>query len=517
MKFRVYGHVKDSTTGKAITGTIIKIYLNKEEIQKGKSVENGFYELVVEIDDSCIESGQQLKITFESEGYKPQEHLVLATEGNFNLDVAFEIASSQSHFNWTPIIVAGIALLVILIGGAIAWWLISRPASPKIINFSADPNSVIIGKSAMLSWETSNALNVFINPNIGSVNTSGSKTVSPPQTTTYTLIAKNEKGKTVEKTVQVHVSIPPSPQIAFFEASPPTIKKGEQATLSWETSNAVDLKILPDVGGVSASGSKAVSPQQTTNYTLIAKNEEGTSVEKEVQIQVIPLISTSAKSYNNDQFTDIVFHRPGSTWSTVPVLFAKGDGTWNSTNNSAPGWANQPGVIAIPGDFNTDGFTDIAFHRPGSSWSTVPVLFARGNGTWNSTNNSAPGWANQPGVIAIPGDFNTDGFTDIAFHRPGSSWSTVPVLFAKGDGTWNSTNNSAPGWANQPGVIAIPGDFNTDRFMDIAFYHPGSTWSTVPVLFAKGDGTWNSTNNSAPGWANQPSVIAIPSDFNTKK
>src|SRR6266498_4130193 len=57
-------------------------------------------------------------------------------------------------------------------------------------------------------------------------------------------------------------------------------------------------------------------------------------------------------------------------------------------------------------DYNGDGRSDIAFHRPGSTWGSVPVLFGTGNGSWASANSAVPGWANQPGVVALPGDYN---------------------------------------------------------------------------------------------------------------
>ena len=213
--------------------------------------------------------------------------------------------------------------------------------------------------------------------------------------------------------------------------------------------------------------------------------------------------------FDNDGRTDIAFHRPGGPWSSVPVLFAQGNGGWKGTNSKANGWANQPDVIAIPGDYNSDGRTDIAFHRPGASWATVPVLFAAGGGNWSGTNYKTPGWANQPRVVAIPGDYNGDGLADIAFHRPGEFWQTVPILFAKGQGDWNSSNSMVPSWANQAGAIAISGDYNNDGRTDIAFHRPGGPWSTAPVLFAAGNGSWNSFNGNAPGWANQPGVVAV--------
>lgn len=52
-------------------------------------------------------------------------------------------------------------------------------------------------------------------------------------------------------------------------------------------------------------------------------------------------------------------------------------------------------------DYNGDGRDDIAFHKPGGGWATVPVVFANGNGTWNPTNYPAPTWAHQNGVRAV--------------------------------------------------------------------------------------------------------------------
>jgi hypothetical protein len=231
--------------------------------------------------------------------------------------------------------------------------------------------------------------------------------------------------------------------------------------------------------------------------------------------------SFASTDYNNDGKADIAFYNPGNSGNTLPVLFSNGDGSCRPTNAPVPDWANQPGVIAVPGDFNGNGNTDIAFYKPGSNWTTVPVLFSNGDGTWRPTNMPAPDWANQPGVIAVPGDFNGDGKTDLAFYRPGSNWTTVPVLFSNGDGTWRPTNMPAPDWANQPGVVAVPGNYHCVApsigegrcRTDIAFYNPGSTWNTVPVLFSNGDGTWRQTNLPAPDWANQPGVIAVPGQY----
>jgi hypothetical protein len=97
------------------------------------------------------------------------------------------------------------------------------------------------------------------------------------------------------------------------------------------------------------------------------------------------------------------------------------------------------------------GRTALAFVRPGSDWNSVPTLFSNGDGSWRDTNFVVPSWANQPGVIPIPGNYSGDGRTGIAFIRPGSDWNSVPVLFSNGDGSWRDTNFVVPSWANQPG------------------------------------------------------------------
>ena len=181
---------------------------------------------------------------------------------------------------------------------------------------------------------------------------------------------------------------------------------------------------------------------------------------------------------------------------------------WISTNGPAASWANASVVEAIPGDFNGDGRTDVAFRVPGYGWGSVPIDFANGDGTWTSTNGAAGTWAHAAGSVALTGDFNGDGRTDIAFHNPGSDWRTVPVLLANGDGTWTSSNAPAPSWANEPGVVALTGDYDGDGRTDIAFHSPGRHWNTVPIITANGNGTWTSSN--APRRAGPTSRASWP-------
>jgi prefoldin subunit 5 len=55
------------------------------------------------------------------------------------------------------------------------------------------------------------------------------------------------------------------------------IMPGQTSILSWQVSNAENVRIEPGIGRVSALGSRAVKPATTTTYTLIAANKSGLS------------------------------------------------------------------------------------------------------------------------------------------------------------------------------------------------------------------------------------------------
>lgn len=70
---------------------------------------------------------------------------------------------------------------------------------------------------------------------------------------------------------------PPSPTAptASLSASPNTINKGDSTTLTWQTTNATDVSI-DAIGAVDPSGSRQVSPSDSTTYHLVAKGPGGT-------------------------------------------------------------------------------------------------------------------------------------------------------------------------------------------------------------------------------------------------
>jgi len=68
---------------------------------------------------------------------------------------------------------------------------------------------------------------------------------------------------------------PPAAPTASISANPNTVDKGQAVTLTWQTTNATDVSI-DFIGPVDPSGSKQVTPTDSTTYHLVAKGSGGT-------------------------------------------------------------------------------------------------------------------------------------------------------------------------------------------------------------------------------------------------
>jgi hypothetical protein len=85
------------------------------------------------------------------------------------------------------------------------------------------PSTIQYGQSATISWGSQYANSGWINNNVGSVNTSGSRTVYPTYTTTYTgtFYGQNGQHVTCSATVSVYNYnyVPPVPNIPYITLS----------------------------------------------------------------------------------------------------------------------------------------------------------------------------------------------------------------------------------------------------------------------------------------------------------
>jgi hypothetical protein len=229
--------------------------------------------------------------------------------------------------------------------------------------------------------------------------------------------------------------------------------------------------------------------------------------------------------FNGDWLADIALVG-GRGWATIPIAFSNGDGTFSVVNepvNDIPALATTEGVQAVAADFNGDGLDDIAIPG-GVGFNTVPIAFAIGEIPYFAGFDPslvpiqhAQHWGATPGVKIVGGDLNGDGLDDLAYA--GADQSSVPVALSQGDGSFLPLAHALggfAGWARSAGVKVVAGDFDCNGRKDLALTG-GPGWSTLPVAFSNGDGSFEVSNNglgSFPGWAQSGGAKAVAGDFN---
>ncbi len=107
--------------------------------------------------------------------------------------------------------------------------------------------------------------------------------------------------------------------------------------------------------------------------------------------RTVPRLLAHACDVDADHKGDLML-TGGAGWSTIPVGFSRGDGTFWDSNDSVyafPVWSQDPSAKVVSGDFNGDGKADLAL-LGGHDWYTAPVAFSTGNGNFNVTNYVIP-------------------------------------------------------------------------------------------------------------------------------
>ncbi|MGO9084511.1 MAG: peptidoglycan-associated lipoprotein Pal [Candidatus Sulfotelmatobacter sp.] len=106
-----------------------------------------------------------------------------------------------------------------------------------------------------------------------------------------------------KKVAKVTPPPPPAPApaapTATLAANPSVVQQGQGAVLTWQTSNANEITIA-GLGTLPPSGSRSVTPSESTTYTLLAKGPGGTH-EASARITVNPAIASATPSPTDEE------------------------------------------------------------------------------------------------------------------------------------------------------------------------------------------------------------------------
>jgi peptidoglycan-associated lipoprotein len=188
-----------------------------------------------------------------------------------------------------------IAMIAGLIAGA------AGCAKPKV-NVQVSKDKIQQGQDVKVSWTSKDAKTVSLNGE--SVDKTGSKVYSPNATTTYTAVAKRGS-KEARDSKTVDVSARAARPTISITADPEGIVRGSSTTLKWNSTNA-DKVTISDLGTVQPSGSRSVSPSQSTTYQAEAEGPGGTA-DAEARVTVSDIRQPRGEPGGNPTGVDIIF------------------------------------------------------------------------------------------------------------------------------------------------------------------------------------------------------------------
>ncbi len=299
------------------------------------------------------------------------------------------------------------------------------------ISFNASADIIVSGESVELSWEVFNADSVSIDNGIGTVEVSGSISVSPETTTTYFLTAEGP-AETATATVTVTVMDPSDPPAVMFYSSPEGISPGGFATLTWFVVNAETISIDNGIGFVEDNGSVSVSPTETTAYTLTANGPGGTTTER-ISLNV------------SDILMEITSPLESEVIERRDVMVT---GTINNANGNETGVMVNGVLALVHGDTFTANHVPL---RKGENTLTVTATDITGDSNEMSVDVTAQWPEDYIRIVALPesgtapfkATLRVDG--SFGFSSERLSYSGPGILFLEGGEGEHVTNMTVPG------------------------------------------------------------------------
>ncbi len=168
----------------------------------------------------------------------------------------------------------------------------------------------------------------------------------------------------------------------------------------------------------------------------------------------------------------------------VTVMLGNGDGTFQPARDIDVN--TFPHSMAL-GDFNRDGIKDLAV---GGENTELSILLGTGGGNF----------VLQPVMLLVPGgdlfsacndvdvaDFNRDGIQDIVV--PLGNGEGNAIVLGNADGSFRAGIRNQEDAVSAPNSIAV-GDFNRDGFLDVARGMADGTHGLMQIMHGNGDGTF---------------------------
>jgi peptidoglycan-associated lipoprotein len=212
------------------------------------------------------------------------------------------------------------------------------PKAAPVCTLTAEPTTIEKGQSATLSWTSENATTLNLEPGVGNVQASGSQSVTPDDSTTYTLTATGEGGSnTCEARVTVTAPPPPPPpppppagpteeelfnqnmQTAYFNFDKSDIRSDAQQALQH------DADFLKQHSDIKFTFEGNCDERGSEEYNLGLGQRRADAAKKYIVDLGIPADNVSTISYGKDR----------------PVCTDHNEECWQKNRNAHPAWGSE--------------------------------------------------------------------------------------------------------------------------------------------------------------------------------
>lgn len=257
---------------------------------------------------------------------------------------------------------------------------VTIPPPPTISSFSLSPSQICRGGTSTLSWSVSGSVNsVSINPGIGTVGTSGSRTVGPTSSTMYTISATGIGGSSSQSAF-LTVKQPTSTNISSSNA---TIIRGQCTTLTWATDgDATSATISPGIGSVNINGNRQICPTVTTTYDIFVTGVCTNSTDSvTVIVYQPPTVDLSGpETLNYGEQGTLIYE---ANYADISLTVTP---TYTYKNTTVTG--NQ--INLFPGETSQGTIEDIILYNDYGPISISYLIVATGNGGQESKQITIP-------------------------------------------------------------------------------------------------------------------------------
>ncbi|WP_166404887.1 LamG-like jellyroll fold domain-containing protein [Desulfonema ishimotonii] len=165
-----------------------------------------------------------------------------------------------------------------------------NPPAPVINTFTADPTEITAGAFSSLSWNVTNADTVTIDNGIGTVGESGSVSVSPDQTTTYTITVTDFSGNPHTAEFTINVIQPPITVNITSPADGATVT-GREVTIKGTCTSPIGKSFGVTINGIAVQvcgnsffANRVMLTEGENTITVTATDEDGNTASSSVTV-----------------------------------------------------------------------------------------------------------------------------------------------------------------------------------------------------------------------------------------